>query len=111
MVFVADDARNLAVRVPDPVGLVLLANTFSGVPDKTALACAVSGVLASGGRFAVVSWYPLPREQNRVLGEPREPTTEMRLSPEQTVASVEPAGFALEGQVDLPPYQYVAAFA
>jgi len=48
VVFVADDARNLAVRVPDPVGLVLLADTFPGVPDKTALARAVSGVLASG---------------------------------------------------------------
>lgn len=46
-----------------------------------------------------MNWYPLPRELTRVLGEPRGPATEMRLSPVQTVASVEPAGFALEGLV------------
>jgi len=111
VVFVADDARNVAARVPEPAGFVLLANTFHGVPDKTALARAVSGVLAPGGRFAVVNWYPLPREQTRVSGEPRGPATKMRVSPEQTVASVEPAGFALEGVVDLPPYHYGAIFA
>jgi len=111
VVFVADDARNLAASVPEPVGFVLLANTFHGVPDKTALARVVSGVLVPGGRFAVVNWYPLPREKTRVLGEPRGPATEMRISPEQTVESVEPAGFALEGLVDLPPYHYGAIFA
>jgi hypothetical protein len=36
-VFVQDDARNVAQRIPAPVGFVLIANTFHGVPDKTAL--------------------------------------------------------------------------
>jgi hypothetical protein len=36
-VFVEDDARNIAQRIPAPVGFVLIANTFYGVPDKTAL--------------------------------------------------------------------------
>lgn len=32
------------------------------------------------------------------------------MSPEQTRAAVEPAGFALEALVELPPYHYGAIF-
>jgi hypothetical protein len=45
-----------------------------------------------------------------VLGEPRGPATEMRISPEQTRAQVEPAGFLLEKVANLPPYHYGAVF-
>lgn len=112
--FAADDARCLPEHVPEPVGFVLLANTFHGVPDKTGLAREVREVrevLVSGGRFVVVNWHPMPREDTRVLGQPRGPATKMRLSPEDAQASVEPAGFVLEKIVDLPPYHYGAIFA
>ena len=36
--FAVDDAMCLPRHIPEPVGFVLLANTFHGVPDKTALA-------------------------------------------------------------------------
>jgi SAM-dependent methyltransferase len=101
--FAADDAMRVTCHVPEPIGFVLLANTLHDVPDKAGFAREVGKVLAPGGKFAVVNWYPAPREQTLVLGVPRGPSTEMRISPRQTGESVEPAGFALERVVDLPP--------
>jgi len=74
------------------------------VYQKTALAKEISAVLEPAGRFAIINWYPIAREKTPVLGKPRGPRTEMRLSPKQTRAFVEPAGFKLEAQVELPPY-------
>ncbi len=104
------DAREMAALVPQRVDYVWIANTFHGVPDKTGLACAVAGVLKPDGRFAVVNWHQLPREQTTVLGKPRGPRTELRMSPAQVRAAVEPAGFSLERVVELPPYHYGAVF-
>ncbi len=111
VMFAADDARCLPEHVPEPVGFVLLANTFHGVPDKTGLAREVRRVLVPGGKFVVVNWHSMPREDTRILGQPRGPATKMRLSPEDTQVRVEPAEFVLEKVVDLPPYHYGAIFA
>jgi hypothetical protein len=46
--FAAEDAMRLARHVPEPVGLVLLANAFHGVAHNTGLACGVRKVLAPG---------------------------------------------------------------
>lgn len=108
--FALADARDIAKHVPAPVDLVLLANTFHGVPDQTDLARALFEVLKPGGRFAIVNWHPIPREETSVLGEPRGPATEMRMSPEKTGAVVEPAGFELERVVELLPYHYGMVF-
>ncbi|HEY9817622.1 MAG TPA: methyltransferase domain-containing protein [Candidatus Obscuribacterales bacterium] len=98
-------------RLLDPsVDYVLIANTFHGVPDKTALAREIAKVLKPNGRFAIVNWHPLPREQTTVLGQPRGPKIAMRMSAEQTRMVVEPAGFRLERLVELPPYHYGAVF-
>ena len=104
------DARDLVGLVPEKVDVVLLANTFHGVPDKTGLARGVAAVLETGGRFAIVNWHPLPREKTVVLGQPRGPATELRMAPEQVRAVVEPAGFTWQHLVDLPPYHYGALF-
>ena len=104
------DARELGSLIGAPADYVLIANTFHGVPDKTALAREVAVALKPNGRFAIVNWYPLPREDTTVLGQPRGPSTELRMSPEQTRAVVEPAGFKLETLVELPPYHYGAIF-
>lgn len=104
------DARTLPTLLPGTIDCVLIANTFHGVPDKTALARAVASVLVPGGCFVIVNWYPLPREETVVLGEPRGPRTELRMSPDDVRAVVEPAGFALERIVELPPFHYGAIF-
>ncbi len=104
------DARDLAGLIPEKVDVVLLANTFHGVPDKTGLARGVAALLEAGGSFAVVNWHPLPREQTVVLGEPRGPATKLRVAPVAVRAAVEPAGFTWQQLVELPPYHYGALF-
>ena len=71
--FVHADARDLAGLPAAAADHVLIANTFHGAPDKTALAQGAFSVLRQGGRFSVINWHPLPREQTTVLGQPRGP--------------------------------------
>ena len=105
------DARELSARIDGPVDFVFIANTFHGVPDKTALSRAVHGALREGGRFAIINWYRRPREETTVLDQPRGPDTELRMAPEDVQQVVEPAGFTLEKVVDVGPYHYGAVFA
>jgi hypothetical protein len=74
------------------------------------LARAVRAALGPGGRFAIVNWHQRPRETTIVQGEPRGPRTELRLSPEQTVAAAEAGGLRLADLVEVPPYHYGAVF-
>jgi SAM-dependent methyltransferase len=108
--FVAGDAYQLATLVPDPVDFVFMANAFHGVPDKFRLAQAVCESLKPAGRFAIVNWHQLPREETPILGEPRGPKTELRMSPAQTIAAVEPTGLKLAQLLEIPPYHYGAVF-
>ena len=58
-----------------------------------------------------MNWYPRPREETTVLGEPRGPRTDLRMSPEQTIKAVEAGGLRLAEMVEVPPYHYGAVFA
>lgn len=104
------DARNLPALLPGKADYVLIANTFHGVLEKAGLARAVAAILNPLGRFAIVNWYPLPRESTVVLDKPRGPKTEMRMSPDDVKAVVTPAGFRLDRIVELPPFHYGAIF-
>jgi SAM-dependent methyltransferase len=108
--FVEADAYDIAKVVRHAVDHVFLANAFHGVPDKTRLAQAVHDILKPGGLFAVVSWYARPREETTVLGEPRGPATQLRMTPEQTIVSVEPGGLKFRNRVEVSPYHYGAVF-
>jgi len=108
--FVAGDACELATLVPVPADFVFMANAFHGVPDRPRLARAVRAALKPGGFFAIVNWHQLPREETRILGEPRGPRDELRLSPEMTVKAVEPSGLKLARLVEIAPYHYGAIF-
>lgn len=105
------DARELHKAIDHEVDFVFFANTFHGVPDKTALAKAVYEVLKPGGRFAIVNWYPKPREETIVLEQPRGPDTKLRMSPEEVQSFVEPTGLTLEIVVDVGPYHYASIFS
>jgi SAM-dependent methyltransferase len=108
--WVLGDARELSRLVAKPVDYVLIANTFHGVADQAALAREAAAVLKPQGRFAIVNWHALPREKTAVLGQPRGPRTELRMSPQQVRSVVEPAGFELDKLVELPPYHYAIIF-
>jgi len=108
--WICADAMAIQKHIAEPVDFVLMANTFHGVPDPLGLAQVVRTVLRAQGLFAVINWYPAAREQTPVLGAPRGPKAEMRMSPEEVAAAVEPAGFASAGVIALPPYHYGAIF-
>ncbi len=107
---VCADARNLPALIPSKVDYVLIANTFHGVPDKTAMARTVASMLKPMGQLAIINWHRLPRERTVVMGVPRGPKSEMRMSPDDVRLAVEPAGFTLDRVVDLPPFHYGAVF-
>ncbi len=104
------DARDLGHLIAEKVDIVLIANTFHGVPDQTAMAQGAVDVLQPGGAFVVVNWHVLPREDTPVLGQPRGPRFDMRMSPENVWEVVEPSGLVYEKTVELPPYHYGAIF-
>jgi SAM-dependent methyltransferase len=108
--FVAGDAYDLVRLWPRPVDFVFLANAFHGVPDRPRLARSVREALKPDGRFAIVNWHPRPREETTILGEPRGPKTELRMSPDETIQAVEAGGLKLTQLVEVPPYHYGAVF-
>jgi len=108
--FVTGDAYDVQKLVGHPTDFVFIANTFHGVPDKPRLARAVCDRLKPNGRFAIINWHQRPREETTVLGEPRGPRTELRMSPKQTIDAVEQAGLRLVQQVELLPYHYAVVF-
>jgi SAM-dependent methyltransferase len=88
--FIEGDAFDIAKLVPEAVDFVLLANAFHGVPDRPRLARAVHESLAPSGLFAIVGWHAGPREETTILGAPRGPATELRMTPAETAEAVEP---------------------
>ena len=102
-----DEIANLA---PQRVDRVFMANAFHGVPDRFRLAHAVRDALKPSGRFVIVNWHRRPRQETTILGEPRGPRTELRMSPDQAIAAVEPAGLKLSQIVEVLPYHYAVVF-
>ncbi len=104
------DARALPAYMPKKVDAVFIANTFHGVPEPTALARKVRETLKPGGLFIVVNWHVASPGENKVLGQPRGPRKDMRMTPVALSKLVEPAGLALVRVVELPPYHYGVIF-
>lgn len=107
--FIAGDAYNIA-KLAGPADFVFMANAFHGVPDGSRLARAVGSALKAYGYFAIVNWHKRPREETPILGEPRGPKTELRMSPEETIKSVEGSGLKFIKIVEVPPYHYGVVF-
>jgi ubiquinone/menaquinone biosynthesis C-methylase UbiE len=108
--YVEADAYNIAKVIGGPVDHVFLANVFHGVPDRGRMSRAVHDVLRPGGLFAVVNWHARPREETTILGEPRGPPTELRMTPAATIAAVEQGGLQHVHTVEVSPYHYGAVF-
>jgi ubiquinone/menaquinone biosynthesis C-methylase UbiE len=108
--FAVADAYDITRVVREAIDHVFLANAFHGVPDRPRLARAIHDVLKPGGLFAVVNWHARPREQTTVLGEPRGPATELRMTPEKTVAEIEAGGLRFRNRVEVSPHHYGAVF-
>jgi ubiquinone/menaquinone biosynthesis C-methylase UbiE len=107
--FKTGDAYDIA-KLAAPADFVFMANAFHGVPDGSRLAQAVGSVLKADGYFVIVNWHNRPREETPILGEPRGPKTELRMSPEKTIKSVEGRGLKFRKIVEVPPYHYGVVF-
>jgi SAM-dependent methyltransferase len=108
--FIVGDAYELATLVPSTVDYIFLANAFHGVPDRPRLAHAVGAALQPSGHFGIVNWHPRSRNETKVLGEPRGPKTELRMSVEATIEAAETGGLKLAYVAEVPPYHYGAVF-
>jgi ubiquinone/menaquinone biosynthesis C-methylase UbiE len=108
--FIEADAYKLAKTVHRPVDHIFLANAFHGVPDKPRLSRAVHDSLKPGGLFAIVNWHARPREETPVLGEPRGPASELRMTPTAAIEAVEASGLRYCYTVEVSPYHYGAVF-
>jgi SAM-dependent methyltransferase len=107
--FIAGDAYDIA-KLTAPADFVFMANAFHGVPVHARLAQAVKNAMKADGSFAIVNWHKIPREETPILGEPRGPKTELRISPEETIKSVEGCGLKFIKVVEVPPYHYGVVF-
>jgi ubiquinone/menaquinone biosynthesis C-methylase UbiE len=107
--YIAGDAYDIA-KLAGPVDFVFMANAFHGVPDRRRLVRAVGDALKSNGQFAIVNWHKRPREETPILGEPRGPKTELRMSPEETIKSVEAGELKFTKMAEIPPYHYGVVF-
>jgi 2-polyprenyl-3-methyl-5-hydroxy-6-metoxy-1,4-benzoquinol methylase len=107
--FIAGDACDIA-KLAGPADFVFMANAFHGVPDRTRLAQGVASALKADSHFAIINCHRRPREETPILGEPRGPKTELRMSPEETIRSVEGRGLKFAKTVEVPPYHYGVLF-
>jgi SAM-dependent methyltransferase len=107
--FIPGDAYDIA-KLTAPADFIFLANAFHGVPDRARLAEAARTALKADGSFAIINWHKRPREETPILGDPRGPKTELRMSPEETIKSVERPGLKFMKVVEVPPYHYGFAF-
>ena len=104
--FVAGNALDLAGLLDAPADLVMIASTLHGVPDRTGFLRTISASLSAEGRIAVINWHRWPRERTLVLGLPRGPHLELRMTPQEVDAAAAAAGLETERLVELPPYHY-----
>ena len=92
----ADDAR-----LPEPVDIVLVVDTYHHIGDRVAYFRRLSGSLRPGGRLAIVDFT---RES------PIGPPPEHRIPPETVAAELAEAGYAKLQEHGLLPNQYFLVF-
>lgn len=66
-IFIEGDARDMTQLIPFQVDIILIANTFHGVPEQTELVRNASEVIDSDGNFIITKWHKLPREKAAVF--------------------------------------------
>lgn len=105
-----DDIENLPRVLPEAVDYVLMANTFHSISDKTSIARTVNSALKPDGKFGIIDWRKIPYDELVKYSQRPGPANRKRLSPDDIRAMIEPAGFALDASVDLPPQHLGVVF-
>ncbi len=89
-------------KLPEPVDLMLVVNTYHHIQERTAYFRRLLGSLALGGRVAIVDFRK---------GQPMGPPEQHRLTPEQVRRELEAAGYKLTEELSFLPNQYFLIFA
>lgn len=105
-----DDIENLPHVLPELADYVLMANTLHSLSDKTGIAKSVHAALKPNGKFGIIDWRKMPYDELVRYNQPPGPANRRRLSPDDIRAAIEPAGFALDASVKLPPQHMGVVF-
>jgi predicted methyltransferase len=89
-------------RLPAPVDLVLVVDTYHHIDDRSRYFGRLAGSLAPGGRVAVIDFR---------LDSRRGPPKQARVEPERVKAELGAAGYRLAAEHDFLPEQYFLVFS
>jgi len=92
-----DDAR-----LPEPVDLVLVVNTYHHIGEREAYFRRLLGALTPQGRLVIIDFK---------LGQPMGPPERHRLTPEQVRQELQAAGYRFAGEHGFLPNQYFLVFS
>jgi hypothetical protein len=88
-------------KLPEPVDVVLLVDTYHHIEDRPAYFSRLGGNLRAGGRVAIVDFR---------MGASIGPPDEYKIKPEQVIAEMQQAGYRLVASPDFLPEQYFLIF-
>ncbi len=90
-----------AARLPGPVDVILLVNTYHHVPERIGYFTRLRSSLTPGGRLAVIDWRK---------GAPMGPPEEHRFTPAEVASELAAAGFVVDTGFDFLPHQHFQVF-
>ncbi|MFT3713875.1 MAG: class I SAM-dependent methyltransferase [Archangium sp.] len=88
-------------KIPEPVDLVIVVNTYHHIEERTAYFGRVKSLLRPGGRLAIIDYSTKSK-----MGPP----IEAKVSADQVQRELEAAGFKLSASHDFLPEQYFLVF-
>lgn len=88
-------------KLPEPVDLVLVVNTYHHIQERTAYFRQLLGSLTPSGRVAIIDFRK---------GQPMGPPEKHRLTPEQVREELEAAGYSFAEDIGFLPNQYFLIF-
>jgi cyclopropane fatty-acyl-phospholipid synthase-like methyltransferase len=89
-------------KIPEPVDLVLVVNTYHHISERTAYFRRLLGSLTARGRVAIIDFR---------MGQPMGPPEKHRLEPAQVRQELEAAGYRFVEEHGFLPNQYFLLFA
>lgn len=90
-----------APRLPEPVDVVLIVDTYHHIPNRVSYFRSLAGSMKPGARLAIVDFTKT---------SPEGPPVEFRFTPEQITAELSQAGFEKAAQHDFLPRQLFLIF-
>jgi cyclopropane fatty-acyl-phospholipid synthase-like methyltransferase len=88
-------------NLPEPVDVALIVDTYHHIDDRVAYFSRLKSSLLPSGRLAIVDFK---------TDAPEGPPPQLRIPPEEVIAELEQAGYALVAKHDFLPRQYFLVF-